>query len=120
MIIVDTPFHITFSSHNHKPCSACVGLCKKIWWDFDLVDYVNKAECEQCGHDLVSSIEGVHYKVIKQSNRNFRPKDFKGFRDINKQELAELSQLVTIGTIIDHLSKVKSAFVEKAKADWCK
>lgn len=90
-----------------------------MWWDFDFEDQSDNGICHQCGGVLNDAVEGVHFKTLKIANRTFRPKGFKGFKEIPKDEREELPRLVSMSAVIAHMSKVKAAFVEKAKRDWC-
>lgn len=119
MIIVDSPFHLTFSSCHYLPRRACTGKCKKVWWDFDFTDRPDGGFCHQCGDPLQDAVEGVHFNIIKKSNRPFKPKDFKGFKEISSGEMEEIAQLISMGTVFTHLSTVKAAFVDKARREWC-
>lgn len=119
MVIVDSPFHLTFSSCHYLPCRACLGKCKKVWWDFDFTDRPDNGICHQCSGQLDDAVEGVHFKTVQIAKRPFRPKDFKGFKEISKSEQDELAKLLGMRAEISHMSKVKAAFVDKAKREWC-
>ncbi len=71
MIIIDSPFHVSFTGHNELPTIACVGKCKKPWWPIDLED-VAKDVCPMCGSVTSAAMEGVHYSVLAQANRDLR------------------------------------------------
>lgn len=118
MIIVDSPFHLTFSSCHYFSSRACTGKCKKVWWDFDFSAKPDNGACHQCGDSLENAVEGVHFKIVKKSNRPFKPKDFKGFKEFSNDEVEEITRLIRMNTGFNHMSKVKAAFVEKAKREW--
>jgi len=119
MVIVDSPFHLTFTSRHHKPSRACDGKCKKVWWDFDFERSPDLGTCHQCGDNLSDAVEGVHYKVIKQSKRNLKLKDFKKIIPEKTDKLSDVEGMLKQNAIIDHLSLVKEKFVAKAQAQWC-
>lgn len=114
MIIVETPFHLILSSCSHRPQKACTGKCRKTWWDFDLKKSPDASVCRQCGDSLDDAVEGVHYSIRKCSDRPFEAEDFQDFEEFSKKEVEELTRLARMGAVFDHMSKVKSAFEEKA------
>src|SRR5690554_5950738 len=113
MIITDSPFHITFSSQHETPSQACVGKCKKVWWAIDLANRV-AGICPQCGGSLQEAVEGVHFKILKQSKRGLKAKDLRPYTT-DEAELSRIIDLINKGAHIGHLSMVKPAFEAKAK-----
>ncbi len=118
MVIIDSPFHISFTGHNELPTIACVGKCKKTWWPIDLED-VAKDVCPMCGSVTSAAMEGVHYSVLARANRDLRYKDFRNFSVLTAQEKEELKAYISSGAKVSHVSAVKKAFEEKAKLEWC-
>lgn len=119
MIIIDTPFHITFSCISEKPQYACTGKCKKSWWRHDLENKPTMGLCPQCQSGLTAAAEGVHFKILKKEERNFIKSDFEGFKNIPKKDIGDIEEWLKKGAEITHLSKVKDKFIGKALTEWC-
>ena len=119
MIIVESPFHLTFTSRHNKPSRACDDKCKKVWWDFDFDSRPDFGACHQCGGSLSDAVEGIHYKIIKQSKRGLKLKDFKKIIPEESEKLSDVERMLSNNAVIDHLSLVKEKFVAKAKEEWC-
>ncbi|WHI48963.1 hypothetical protein [Microbulbifer sp. VAAF005] len=119
MIIVDSPFHVSFSSDRKLPSKACTGKCKKIWWESDYDETDDKGVCLQCGSSLSCAVKDVHFKVIYQANRNLRVKDFKPYKKMSNEEIEYMRDMIERGVKVKHISVVKSKFIEKAKREWC-
>ena len=115
MIIVDTPFHVSFRSMCDYPILACESSCKKVYWNGDL----KSVECMQCGGKLCRAVKGIHYKVVKTSNYNLRMSDFTNYGNFSKKEMNMVKGLVDQDAGILHLSSVKKGFEEKAR-EWVK
>ena len=118
MIIVDSPFHVTFSSFSEPPTFACNNKCKKIFWGYDL-DNRSKEICPQCGGEICSAVEGVHFTVLSRSNRDLKFSDFKKYADIDNDEKKHIQKFIDSGVNITHLSTVKEKFQERALKEWC-
>lgn len=119
MIIVDTPFHITFSSFNNHPVFACTGKCKKIFFESDIADDVTGI-CPQCGDRLVNAVSGVHFKVLSTSNRKLKLSDFKKYAGIKHAEKRQIQNCLDMNAEIKHVSFVKDKFEEHAIRNWSK
>jgi acetyl-CoA carboxylase beta subunit len=117
MIIIDTPFHVTFTSYTNLPSFSCTGKCKKSWFKEELENGNNI--CPMCASPMQKAVEGVHYKVIDKSNRELKLSDFKKHHGLNAQEKSMLKEVFENKNKIACLSMVKPKFVEKAKAEWC-
>ena len=119
MIVLDTAFHLTFDGKNTKPELACLGNCKKVWWQSDLENRPENT-CPLCGHQgLTKAIEKVHYKILTSANRPLRLSDFTDFTKVTHKDKQFVKGFLANGGGIDNLSIVKPAFIEKAKAEWC-
>lgn len=119
MIIIDTPFHISFSCTNEKPKYACTGKCKKSWWQNDFDGKPTMGLCPQCQSGLTAATEGVHFKILKKHDRGLKADDFKGFDNITKEDIKSFDEQLKYGVKITHLSKVKEKFIGKALTEWC-
>lgn len=53
MIIIDSSFHLVFSSTNKLPEYACVGKCKKVWWGFDFGNIKDRENCHNVNQSLM-------------------------------------------------------------------
>lgn len=118
MIIIDTPFHITFSCLNENPTYACTGKCKKSWWRSDLENRPTMGLCPQCQSGLVTASEGVHFKILKKSERDITASDFKEFKNIENEEMKKIEDTLKTGKKIAHLSRVKEKFLIKSLTEW--
>ncbi|EPJ0021458.1 hypothetical protein ACTBJ2_004515 [Vibrio parahaemolyticus] len=117
MLIIETPYHYTFSDFSTLPDFCCVGACKKIWWKSDLK---NKPFCcQQCSGELSECRENKDYKVIDFANRNLKLSDFKKFGSLPFKDKKSLQNLINNGASITNLGLVKPQFIAKAKAEWC-
>lgn len=120
MIIIDSPYHVTFSSTgSSKPQYACVEMCRKVFWEEDLEGWYGTNACPACKGRLQSAVEGVHFKVLSQSKRPLKVSDFEKFTKVSKEEKEKLRQMLSGKTVVSHMSTVKEKFVEKAKKEWC-
>jgi acetyl-CoA carboxylase beta subunit len=117
MIIIDTPYHVTFTSYAGLPLASCTGKCKKSWFKEELENKENI--CPMCASLMQEAVEGVHYKIIDKSNRELKLSDFKKFQELNTQEKSMLKEAFKNKAKIACLSMVKPKFIEKAKAEWC-
>lgn len=111
MIIVETPFHITFSTKNSLPIKYCTGSCSKVFLD-------DKSACDVCGGTTETAFEDTHYKILSRSIRDLIIADFKITHLLSESELNDISSAIDMGAKIDHLSVVKPEFESKAKAEW--
>jgi hypothetical protein len=120
MIIIDTPFHITFSSWSAKPQYACTGKCKKSWWPKDFQDNPTMGLCPMCKNGLTNAVEGVHYKIIEQESRNLTIADIRKFVEpgLSDQGTDRIEMILKNGGEIGHGSVVKSKFIERAINQW--
>ena len=118
MNIVDTAYHLTFSDETTLPAYACVGKCKKIWWEADFKGR-DESVCPLCSGGLTSPTDGVHYKILSSANRKLRLSDFKKFAQISSTEKTNIKSILANGGHISNLSIVKPAFEEKALHEWC-
>lgn len=118
MIIVDTPFHITFRSLSDEPSFACISKCKKAWWISDLKSDSDQHICMQCGGEVRPATKGVHYKVLVTSNRNLKLTDFEKYGNITSKEKKQTQSWLISNAKIMHLSLVKKRFEEKAVKEW--
>ena len=118
MIIVDTPFHITFSSLNELPSYACTGRCKKVFWNQAIEDHNSESVCSQCGSGMSCALVNVHFKVLAKSNRNLKVSDFKKYGFITSNEKKKLQSYLEMNATIAHLSNVKPKFIQRAKDKW--
>jgi len=117
MIIIDSPFHITFSDQNEKPVYSCVGKCKSVWWLTDIDQ--DQMLCKKCGGKIEKAVENVHYKILRKHNKRLSLNDFKKYLSNLSREDKELIKSYTEGEAkIGVLSTVKPKFVEKAKQEW--
>jgi|GEM_PF-2190179 len=116
MIIIDTPFHITFRSLNDDPGIACLGHCRKVFWTTDIE---SKHElCLQCGGAMSAAILGTHYKVLARAERNLKRSDFKKYGLTKSDFISQIKDCLSKQGKVMHLSFVKPAFEERAKALW--
>jgi len=116
MIIIDTPFHITFSDQNKNPLYACVDNCKSVWWPSEIDQ--DKMVCKKCGGEIETATENVHYKILRKNNKRLSLNDFKKHLSLSRQD-KELIKSYTEGTEkIGFLSIIKPKFAEKAKKEW--
>jgi len=118
MIIIDTPYHVTFSNTSKLPTQVCVGKCKKSWWEHDLKDR-GFQKCPQCGGMLDKAVENVHFKVLSKYNRKLKLSDLKKFNSLDPKEESTMRDHLNSGMKIHHLSRVKKKFQEKALEEWC-
>lgn len=118
MMIIDTPFHVTFSSFEEPPVYACSGKCKKVFWLDDMEDGSKAESCEQCGGELSPAVNKVHYNVLAKANRNLKISDFKKYGTITSSEKKTLQDYLARGAKITHLSSVKPKFEQRAKDEW--
>ncbi len=119
MIILDSPFHITFSSTSDLPKYACTGKCKKVWWPHDFKNDQTIGLCPMCKEGLTGASQGVHFKVISTAERNLTGADFEPFEELGSEDKETLKNLLKNGkTQIAHLSKVKNKFAMKAIQEW--
>lgn len=119
MIIIDTPYHITFDYRTTNPVIACTGKCRKVWWlsDFERRD---STICPQCGSSgLCEAVEKVHFSVLNRADRALRLGDFTSATKVNSKDKAAIKGLLEKGVVIEGLGVVKPAFIEKAKKEWC-
>lgn len=118
MIIVDTPYHITFDELADLPVFACTGKCRKVWWPNILKDRP-AGICPLCGGALCEAVEKVHYSVLARANRSLKLSDFQSVQKMDHRDKQTVKGLLAGQTVIHNLSMVKPAFVEKAKNEWC-
>ena len=57
MIIIDTPFHVTFTSYTDLPSFSCTGKCKKSWFKEELEN--RNDICPMCASSMQKAAEGV-------------------------------------------------------------
>jgi len=114
MIIIDSPFHITYSDDNDFPSHACTGVCKKVWWPEDVEDL----ECNQCKGMLENGVENVHFKILKQKDRKLNLMDFDKYSKISKEDKKFIRSYTGSKAKIGQISIVKPKFVDKAKKEW--
>jgi hypothetical protein len=120
MIIVDTPYHVTFDNHETKPILACVGKCRKVWWNEQLSLQGKSLRCPQCGStNLDQAVEKVHYKILSIANRVLRFSDFEIISKTDPESWMQIKSFFEKNVVIDHISVVKPAFVDMAKKQWC-
>lgn len=120
MIIIDTPFHVSFSSWSTEPEYACVGKCKKAWWPRDFTKPGEMGLCPMCGDALTHAVSGVHYKVIDKQDRNLTFSDIEKFEEPSSKgsRPSNLKELLQNGAKMGHSSMVKSKFIERAITKW--
>ena len=117
MIIIDSPFHISFTDKNEKPTYTCIGKCKSVWWPSDIDQ--NQMLCKKCGGKIEKAIDKVHYKILRNHNNRLSLNDFKKYLSKLSKKDKELIRSYTEGTAkIGLLSIVKPEFAEKAKQEW--
>lgn len=117
MIIIDTPFHITFSDGNKKPSFACVDKCKSVWWPSELD--LDQMVCKKCGGKIETATENVHFKILRKNNKRLSLNDFKKHLSNLSRQDKDLIKSYTEGTEkIGFLSIIKPKFAEKAKMEW--
>jgi hypothetical protein len=118
MIIIDTPFHITFSSRNDAPKWACLLKCKKVWWDLDFEGYP-MGLCPMCQSATTSATEGVHFKILSNEDRNLTLADLLKYESgTPSPNIFKLGDLLTKGAFVNHSSTVKDAFISRAITQW--
>ncbi len=114
MIIINSPFHITFSDENDIPMFACVSKCKSVYWDN------NNLICEKCNGKIEKAVNKVHFKVLMKRKRHLNIKDFtKQIPHLSKQNKKSIEAYTGIKAKIGLLSIVKTKYIEKAKKEWC-
>jgi hypothetical protein len=120
MIIIDTPFHITFSSETETPQYACTGKCKKAWWPTDFEDNPTMGLCPRCSDGLTNAMEGVHFKIIEKINRNLTIKDFEKYIEpgLSNTDKNKLDMMLKNGAKIGNMSVVKPKFIARAIKEW--
>jgi hypothetical protein len=118
MIIVDTPYHVTFDELAELPEFACAGKCRKVWWGQMLKDYP-AGKCPLCSGELCRAVEKVHFTVLARANRSLKLSDFQSVQKMDTKDKQTIKNLLAGKSVIHNLSMVKPAFVEKAKAEWC-
>lgn len=67
MQIVRTKNHLIYSANKGKPAYACLGTCRKVWWQDDVpsgLAIVAVPACPQCGGPLTGDIPNGHYTVV--------------------------------------------------------
>jgi len=117
MIIIDTPFHISFTDGNEKPTSACIGKCKLIWWPSDVNQNIKL--CKKCAGKIETAIENKHYKILRKHNNRLSLNDFKKHLPNLSKTDKELIKSYTKGTEkVGLLSLIKTEFSEKEKQGW--
>lgn len=116
MMIIETPYHITFSSLNELPVAACNGKCKKVFWQSDIEN--EKDKCSQCGSDLTTAQQNIHFHILLKANRNLKTSDFKKFGPLPHSHKKELQYYLSMGALIQHLSTVKPEFQKLAISEW--
>lgn len=70
MQIVKTKNHLIYSANQGSPSHACLGRCRKVWWEDDLpsgLAVVAKPSCPQCGGALTSEIPEGQYIVVSKN-----------------------------------------------------
>ncbi len=117
MIVVDTPFHISYSSNKAKPKYACTGDCKKSFWDTDMEDR-DKSVCPMCGGKIDRAIEGVHYKTLKRMVGLGDSKTLLRLGVIKEDEVKSFEGYLGSGASFPHLSRIKSKFEAYAMERW--
>lgn len=118
MIIIDTPFHITFRSLQDLPIFACTDKCKKVFWETDMEDEISKYKCSTCGGLMTEAVSKVHFKILSKANRNLKLSDIKAYANLNNTDKKRLQQYLEMGSKIMHLSYVKPQFEKKAITEW--
>ena len=117
MFIIDTPYHVTFTSYPEPPICACTGNCKKSWFKDELENQTDS--CPMCASILEPATNGVHYKVIAKANRSLKISDFKKEYGLSHKEKSMIKEALQKGIEVGCISLVKPKFVSKAKAEWC-
>lgn len=118
MMIIDTPFHITFVEYSGEPILACVGNCKKAWWSEDF-EKRDQSVCPMCGSKVQPAFNNVHYKILNKANRELKFSDFKKVVAMSHKEKLKIKHFLQSGIKISNLSLVKPTFEEKARKEWC-
>jgi hypothetical protein len=118
MIIVDTPFHVTFRSLCDLPTFACTGKCKKVFWESDIESDEAKVTCKQCGSSITNAVNNVHFKVLSKGSRNLKISDFKTYGVVKNSEKKQVQSYLAMNAQIMHLSLVKPQFEKHAIAEW--
>jgi hypothetical protein len=118
MIIVDTPFHITFRTLSDEPSFACVSKCKKVFWLSDINAEIDRTICMQCGGEVQAATKGVHYKVLATSNRNIKLSDFEKFGGLTHKDKKQTQSWLASNAKFMHLSRVKKEFEARAIKEW--
>lgn len=70
MQLVKTKNHLIYSANEGPPSHACLGVCRKVWWEGDLPDGIAvaaKPACPQCGGALTSDIPKGYYAVVTKN-----------------------------------------------------
>jgi hypothetical protein len=117
MYIIDSPFHIIFSNENDAPALACVGKCKKSWWKSDLEENAPD-KCPLCAGGLCAAVNGVHFTVLSNANRELKLSDFKKITSMGRKDKHDIKKWINQGIRIANLGMVKPAFEDKAKNEW--
>jgi hypothetical protein len=118
MIIVDTPFHVTFRSLCDLPTFAGTGKCKKVFWESDIETDEAKVKCKQCGSGITNAVNETHFKVLSKGSRNLKNSDFKKYGVVNNSEKKQIKSYLAMNAQIMHLSLVKPDFEKRAIAEW--
>lgn len=118
MIVIDTPYHVSFDDSQDCPTLACSGRCKKAWW-VNLLPNAGSTVCPLCNGPLCEAVEKVHYNVLAKANRKLKLSDFTGAAQINHSDKLSIKKVITSGAHISNISIVKPKFVEKARSEWC-
>lgn len=116
MIIIDTPFHITFSSRNDAPKWACLLKCKKVFWDIDFEGRL-MGLCPMCQSAIASAFSGVHFKILANEDRNLTLSDLLKYVPGTPTTL-KFGDSLSKGAFTNHASFVKDAFVIRAITQW--
>lgn len=74
--------------------------------------------CPQCKSGLATASEGVHFKILKKSERNITVSDFKEFNRVENEETKKIEDILKTGAKIAHLSRVKEKFLIKSLTEW--
>ena len=117
MIIIDTPFHITYSSDKARPKYACTDECKKSFWVGDF-ESDNKNECPTCGGSIWKAVEGGHYKVIKRKSGDAEGIQLFKLGILKESEVKSFDDYIKNGMKVNHLSLIKPRFEKYALEKW--
>ena len=118
MVIVDTPFHVTFRSLCDLPTYSCTGRCKKVFWESDVSSEEDRINCLHCGDGVGEAVRNVHYKVLLTSNRNLKFSDFKKYGNVKGAEKNAIKSYLSCNAKILHFSHVKEKFESRAINEW--